>query len=837
MRKTNLWTLLMALLMLFSMAACGEKGDDVTNEAEGPKPPTTVDDNDWQTVASSGGTIEKDSISITFPSGTFSGDTKVAISNVSKGKIYGDLEVSPFYQITMPITTKKATTIKIKSQKLDDDVSFIFHSTSFSRHGGTYSDSDIILESSYSNGEYSVTLPVFDNDDETNTSYFAIGLARTITSDDITRSSKPVEKGTVNGVKWELYIDPSAKAYNFYNEVVNVRELPKIRKYIEDAITKITDLGFKLAYSDRVIYYYIRSKDESWGEFKQSFWADSYSYIDISVEHLFYAKQDKDEFSMPCTVLHETFHYFQSNYDPRSAKDKAGGYPAGAAVDNENIIYEMGAIWIEQYANNGQLNANYLKEIVFKKAFYQGDKSDGKGDKLGFGLELERWGGGSAGWQNENVIASNQQQGYTMGPLIYYITTMMKDYGFRNKSILELYELFNKNWKSGTHNTYYILNDWLTMPTHNAGYLLENSNFDDYWLELWQGKLVKDFSLTSIFSNNNNFKIEDKNGKYVFGDDLYQFGCGVRKVALTGFKDTPLDDKELVIKQENTSVHSYVVIASKKSNYKTFLPVTKGGEIRCINQGDSIVIKGSTLETLREDDGTIQTHFYIISTNWFNTLHKTAIYPYKVSIELRDKEEEKSEDLNITQIFFNAKLYAKPDNSDFGDSNWEINMSSYSEETYKNVKINTTKKDNSLHVEFTNDYTYYSMYYIEESLSFDIDGYDGDMKNWVINNVKAYHSYDDISQHDVPVVGSKTSMTIMEVSNLRIVMDKCSFSVVPGIESILTFRATPSSGLEVSKFAGYYEDFYGRKTNLSYINDSNNSVELTIYYDKVYPME
>lgn len=738
MRKTNLWTLLMALVMLFSMAACGEKGDDVTNEAEGPKPPTTVDDNDWQTVASSGGTIEKDSISITFPSGTFSGDTKVAISNVSKGKIYGDLEVSPFYQITMPITTKKATTIKIKSQKLDDDVSFIFHSTSFSRHGGTYSDSDIILESSYSNDEYSVTLPVFDNDDETNTSYFAIGLARTITSDDITRSSKPVEKGTVNGVKWELYIDPSAKAYNFYNEVVNVRELPKIRKYIEDAITKITDLGFKLAYSDRVIYYYIRSKDESWGEFKQSFWADSYSYIDISVEHLFYAKQDKDEFSMPCTVLHETFHYFQSNYDPRSAKDKAGGYPAGAAVDNENIIYEMGAIWIEQYANNGQLNANYLKEIVFKKAFYQGDKSDGKGDKLGFGLELERWGGGSAGWQNKNVIASNQQQGYTMGPLIYYITTMMKDYGFRNKSILELYELFNKNWKSGTHNTYYILNDWLTMPTHNAGYLLENSNFDDYWLELWQGKLVKDFSLTSIFSNNNNFKIEDKNGKYVFGDDLYQFGCGVRKVALTGFKDTPLDDKELVIKQENTSVHSYVVIASKKSNYKTFLPVTKGGEIRCINQGDSIVIKGSTLETLREDDGTIQTHFYIISTNWFNTLHNTAIYPYKVSIELRDKEEDVN---NVTPFRTNFSLGVKYFEEVTRDGN-TTTSETYNEKLpfgFANIngydkEITTTVDGTTLKVSCVNEERG-----MKETLSYDILNFNGNNMK-VANLVYTLHS-------------------------------------------------------------------------------------------------
>ena len=738
MKKLNLWTILMALFVAFSMAACDEKGDDGSNEPDVPKPPTTVDDDDWQAVPSSGGTIEKDSISITFPSGTFSGDTKVAISNVSKGKIYGDLEVSPFYQITMPVTTKRATTIKIKSQKLDDDVSFVFHSAGLARSAGQVLETNTFLETTYYNGEYIATLPIFENEEESATDFFAVGLARAH-DDSQTRGATPHRatlngEGQVKGIKWKLYTDKSA--YDFWNwdKVTMGSDLEKMIKNITDALTIITDLGFTLQDKDRVIPYYYISDSSKWGYFVQDKWHDSRSYIGISVNLLYSAKSSGDEFSMPCTVLHETFHYFQADYDNRCATKKAGGlYGTGYYYDNEGILYEMGAVWIEQFVNNGQLNASFLKETVFGDVFYTGDDVNGKGDKLGFGYELSRWGNGED--TGYNRLECNQQQGYTMGPILYYITTEMSAWNFYKTSVVDLHRLWREKWKSDKYNSYYILDEWV--KSHYSDFFLDDS-IDKYWLKLWEGKLVKDFCIADLFGRNV-FFIKDKNKKFVLGDDCYPYGCGVRMVTLQGFKDTPLNDKELVIKQENANVHTYVIYSSKNSNYKTFREVQKDGAIRCVAVGDSIVIKGSTLEQMREADGNLDTEFFLITTNIENQMHSKVINPYKVSIELRDKEEDVN---NVTPFRTNFSLGVKYFEEVTRDGN-TTTSETYNEELpfgFANIngydkEITTTVDGTTLKVSCINEERG-----MKETLSYDILNFNDNKKMKVANLVYTLHS-------------------------------------------------------------------------------------------------
>ena len=741
MRKTNLWTLLMALVMLFSMAACGEKGDDVTNEAEGPKPPTTVDDNDWQTVASSGGTIEKDSISITFPSGTFSGDTKVAISNVSKGKICGNNEASPFYQITMPITTKRATTIKIKSQKLDDDVSFVFNSVGFSRSAGQYVEGKTYLETSYSNGEYIATLPVFDNEDEENTDYFAIGLAHVPSFETTTRgSSAPAAEGTVKGIKWKLYIGTGATDVANWENVLHAGEVAKMKDYITNAITKITDLGFTISDKDRVIPYYYVSDPIRWGAFTQDKWADSRSWIGISVEKLLEAKDNNDVFSIPCTLIHETFHYFQADYDPRAAFRKGGGlYGTGYYFDNENILYEMGAIWIEQFINNGQLNAKYLLEEVFFDAIHKGTATKGTGDKLGFGLEISRWGNGQDTGNNRKDC--NAMQGYTMGPWLYYMTTQMSDYGFSKSSVLELHELWRKNWKSDTHNAYYILNDWVKLPNHNAAYIFDSSNIDDYYLMLLQGKLVKDFSIGEFLKRQqNNYEINEVGKGYELEGQCYAFGCGVRKILLKGFKDVSLEEKELVVKQESPNVHTYMAITQKKTNHATYNMLQRSGEVSVIAIGDSMLVKGSVLEQLRESDGSIDTHIYLITTNTYNNMFDWDINPFKVSIELRDVKKEQV--ANIKPYRANLYLAVKYFEEVTRDGN-TTTSETYNEELsfgFANIngydkEITTTVDGTTLKVSCVNEERG-----MKETLSYDILNFNDNKKMKVANLVYTLHS-------------------------------------------------------------------------------------------------
>ena len=821
MNKKLFLIMLCLLTTLFLLPACSDD-ESVDTPKESPTP---VSDGDWQEVPLSGGTIKKDSISITFPSGTFSGDTKVAISNVSKGKIYGDLEVSPFYQITMPITTNKATTIKIKCQKLDEDVSFVFNAIGYGHSACKYNEGNIILDATWSNGEYSVTLPAFDNGDETTNDYFAIGLAHIMSIDNNTRASNVVEEGTTKGIKWKLYIDPSVKNFPGWEDYINYRENQKIKQYIIDAITKITDLGFTLRDKDRVIPYYYYFDWDCEGTFYQVRRGDSSNWIAITVNGLRDAALNNDNFTTPCSVLHETFHYFQADYDPRWAWVKAGGL-AGEFMDNQNILYEMGAVWIEQYVNNGQLNAKFLKDEVFKKAFHKGSELKSDKDKLGFGLEVSRWGDGNNTANNKNKC--NQQQGYTMGPWLYYMTTQMKDYGFSKSSVLELHELWRKNWVNKSHNSYHILNDWVKLPNHDADFVFRGSNIDDYYLMLLQGKLVKDFSIGEILKDEKSFVIDKVGKQYEFEGQCYAFGCGIRKILLNGFKDISLEDKELVVRQESPNVHTCMAITQKKTNYTTYNLAQKNGEVRVIAQGDSMVIRGSTLEQLRETDGSIDTHIYLITTNSFNvSVFDDNINPFKVSIELRDKKQEEtptsSTITGLTMHFLYRALAPRDQEYNGHDIGYEFGW-------YNTPTIKSTLNGTTMHVEATNNYVEYEYDVYNSSLSFDIEGFSGDMSNCVIKNLKYSGSYENTKDYgNTTIIGDRKAQISTEISNLKIVKDKSKISTTPG-QSELYFKSTVEKGLIVTSCSANYEDFDGRKYSYTYLNSPDNEAEVQVSF-------
>lgn len=632
--KTNnyrwLLHLLGAAILLTSLVACSSTEDPI-DDIEKPQPETPIADGDWQAVPATGGTIEKGDIAITFPSGTFSKDTKVAISDVNKGATVGaDFEASKFYRIKMPVTTHKPTTIKIKSAQLGDDVQFLMESKGFARSAGVSSDVPTILETTYSNGGYTVTLPVFDNKDESISEVFTIGLSHIPTLKANTRGDGSIAEGEVKGVKWKLYIEPKAVNYPgssgvIYNPVV----VDAVKKRINEAITKIRNLGFEIRDKKRVIPYYFAVPknnkdplDQAWGTFVQDWWDDSSSKVRIGINKMIAAPNDT--MSNRSTIIHETFHYFQADYDPRCSWTKA------KASDNEDILNEMGAVWSEQFVNDGQLIAAYLRNQVFNGVFYV--KGQAALDALGMGDEKTRWIS-----VKENV--RNQQQGYSMGPLLYYITTQLGGFGFNNSSVVELHKLVREKWKDRTHNSYFILDDWVR--AHDSG-LLTSYTIDDYYMMLWKGELVKDFSITDILGGVNSNVIKDSNKKIDISGTLFPFGCAARRIVFRGFKDISLQDKELVIKQLDDKAHSYVIVSDTTSKFRKFLEVKKNGERRVIAGGDSIVLSGSTLESLRLADGRFEHVFYVITTNIANAIHSTEKKNFNVTVELRDKKKEAS---------------------------------------------------------------------------------------------------------------------------------------------------------------------------------------------------
>ena len=117
--------MLTAVLLATFITSCSESGSDSDPSTTPTQPQTPVSDGDWQVVPATGGTIEKGDITITFPSGTFNKDTKIAITEVKKGETCGEYEASKFYQLTTPAKLDKPLSVSIKSAEQADDIRFM----------------------------------------------------------------------------------------------------------------------------------------------------------------------------------------------------------------------------------------------------------------------------------------------------------------------------------------------------------------------------------------------------------------------------------------------------------------------------------------------------------------------------------------------------------------------------------------------------------------------------------------------------------------------------------------------------------------------------------------
>lgn len=113
--------LMLLMLALCLTAACSDKNEDEPEKPDNPSGPTTPTGDEF-TVAATGGTVEKGDIAITFPSGTFTGETKVYVKEVTKGEIRSEDEVSTFCQVTMPAIAGQPIKVKVKSDETDADI-------------------------------------------------------------------------------------------------------------------------------------------------------------------------------------------------------------------------------------------------------------------------------------------------------------------------------------------------------------------------------------------------------------------------------------------------------------------------------------------------------------------------------------------------------------------------------------------------------------------------------------------------------------------------------------------------------------------------------------------
>ena len=636
-------SIMMVLCMALGLSACSESKSD---EPVGPVEPGEPAAGEWQTVPVGGGDVRLGNLTLSLPAGTFGSEQKVAVTKLPAGQVCGQNEASAFYQISMPVTTLKPVTLRLTAADLGEGVCLVTHEDGFAQSGDEAVPINIYAETTYADGAYTATLPEMENGEgaEGETLSFSVGLVR------VPRSGKAssrglfddvaIAKGEVAGIKYELYADASAKQDEAVWQAIGERVNGVVTACIEQSIQVLHDMGFRLKapyFQKRVVpFYYTKLADGgTYGLHVASKRSYRYSIIALGVDPIArkLGEAEFDPTDIRTTIIHELFHLFQYDMDPRSQFSKGAGYFMG----DMSILFEMAAVWAERYMNNGKLNASFISDHITLFT------------RLGMGHDEERF---------ADTPTPFAEQGYTLAPWLEYVLDEMNSLGIRHEGahpVYELFDIFSRKWTywTGTYTAYHILQEWLDTfksPEFNYWWAV-----DTYYQRLWMGQLVPGFDVQKAYITQKE-GLTDKFGRLERQGELYPYGCCVNKFVIKGYRGQDLSRKALVVKQASKGMRTNLLYASRQDRFERvnirmdeYLPAV------CY-QGDSIVMSGRELESFCLADGSIELNLFLLptpqATPRLQAAGRTPKLTSQVSIELRDEQPEGSLHVSPTELVF-----------------------------------------------------------------------------------------------------------------------------------------------------------------------------------------
>lgn len=765
----------LALIAMLYVSCSKDSGDD----SEPQIPSTPVADSDWQSVPASGDIIEKDSITIVFPTGSFSKETKVAITEVQKGEMCGSDEASKFYQITMPATVHKSITMKIKSSKMANAPVFATFSQGYRKSSGIDLLQNLNFDAFYDTDGYILSIPASENGDDAGNLAITVGLASSDQSNARTRST--AAEGKEGNIEW--YFDYAFKLSSSQKRECKAK-VATYNKYIKEAIKQIHDLGFsintpcKIPFVFDILYKdWLFTKDtEVYGNFVQNGKFDEWNSIELNVNVIFSA----DETTMKQTFIHEILHYFQSHYDPRWAYNKRGG--------EDDILAEGASVWAEQFMNNGKMNVSFVEKYLplYLVSFKDLDMAYSK-DNITKG----------------NKSLQYRHTGYAMSTMLYYLTTpeCHKKMGWDYKSLgidkTKIVDIF-KLWKDCYGETYRPLERWLKQY---CGFM-DTDQYDSYILCMLTGNLLDGVNVESVgFPEGHSSRKADikSNDIKEFEGNCYSYGCAVSRFGVfhyTNEKDeNSLKGKSIIIKHQGDDLTTYVIAESKNKSFKLLDgKITNSGEI---------VISGDDLETMFSQDRTA--YLYTVTINRTNTI---KAYPFKVSCEIKDVEKSNISKVEIEKLISHFKMtpivqgsyaYQGPDKRNTkGIYNYTISQAGDAVHIVgtRHEETGTSKMD--------------------ESISFDILGATGNYLSMKIQNLKYDYKFTDsqeIKDDNFVVASSVMNFELTDLSSesYSILVNKDSDGRT-SVWARFSGKRNAAGGLKVT--SAYYkreEYSYGKK--------------------------
>ena len=531
------------------------------------KPAIDVKPGDWHEISSSGGTIEEEGITLEFPSGTFEGTGKVALSKIPSGNLLGQNEKSQFYQVMLPKDgTQKPFKIRIKRGEGLDGCDVVAQSVGLVRRTGEVITSTRAVPATYSDGEMIVDVPVLSGAMDSEP-FFSIGLVESFLTD------APETKGEVRNsqysLTWPIY--KTFKTWNDYKGPNRTKILDFLNNNIPLAHKELKDLNFK--WPSAPIAYQIEEFEDSdaqmWGQevidWVFSNFGSWATYVRVNARlmlKLVTADPASSVYldyygNLQQTMIHETFHYIHDEvYDPRFAIVKS---VKGKSGDEWAMLSDAIACWTEKKAGNKQLSENtYIYADNLLRSFLPEEKTE-----LGY-----------------------RHNGYAMALFTEWIAQKSSD-----GKIYKVLEYQNKGAES-------VVDAYKSLLKENKIDFFSPAGYRNFINDIITGKVDKKVNSETIFTS----KVKGTNSatKLTFKDEVFSFGISVDRVRFLGNVLDANKSSDISVSQDNEGLSTMVYYFSNGA--PVLLGETKAGTPFSIPVTDCIdkSIKELIFITLKE---------------------------------------------------------------------------------------------------------------------------------------------------------------------------------------------------------------------------------------------
>ena len=588
--KQNRWLLrlLGVVFLLAGLTACGSsEGSD--DDLDKPKPDVPVADSDWQTIPTSGGTIEKGDIALQFTAATFRDEAKVAVSD-TKASVASEDARSKFYQVTLPESgTTKPFTVRLKCEGSTDNVRPVVKTIAWNKHTGKTTSVVFDIDATISNGEVVATIPVLETDGSENP-YFTIGLAECPPDDDAQTRADTFKYLYRVGVPLSDYNKNKASYVEISNLIKNT--LPEVSDQLKSLKFNIKSL---------IIYRLVSSEDNEdvkgcWGIFKPAWYGKGWSMVSLNKDYFMnYIKNPTPDMlnQLKATLIHETLHSVTTNdYDPRSGWSIC---KAGEKGDDWAQFDEGLGCWVEKTIGNNKLSENTVKwQNCFIYEFYPHVR-------------------------NQETC---KNCGYGMGSFIEFLARKTSD-----QSIVKIFEAF----KNGNSDFRSVLKKFLS---DNSIQFFTTKDYYDFAFSVMNGKFDSQIDVDDTVTPDEQGlptvdKMQDK--EFSYKRNVYNYGVLVNRLYFTASKLREYKDSTINVTQSNEGVLTRVY-------YK------KGKNLELIGQcmkGDTVSITVDDFSSkngidLKNAQATGNAPIYIATTRVTNKDDNSSL-PSDVKVEFRDQ--------------------------------------------------------------------------------------------------------------------------------------------------------------------------------------------------------